>query len=207
VKRLVRSARLGLLLPLLAAVRASPARAAVDRDVRRLLQPRLDLPLPDAPASARDMLDALRARELRSLVYERLAQAGPAWRAAATLLRAVYRPQVALWFTCDEIGPGLIVSHGFATIVVAESIGQDCLVSQQVTIGWSDAGGPPAIGDRVRIGAGAMVLGPVTVGDDAVIGAGAVVVHDGAPGTVVGGVPARALPGAADRFGAHRARD
>ena len=46
------------------------------------------------------------------------------------------------------------------------------------------------------IGAGAVVLGGVTVGDRAVIAAGAVVNRDVAAGSVVGGVPAKALSAA-----------
>jgi serine O-acetyltransferase len=105
---------------------------------------------------------------------------------------------------CADIGPGLMFMHGFATIVNAERIGRDCQISQQVTIGYSDRGGPPVLGDRVRIGANSVVLGPITLGDDAVVGAGAVVIDDVAPGTVVGGVPARVLEGAEDRYSAVR---
>jgi serine O-acetyltransferase len=94
--------------------------------------------------------------------------------------------------------------HGFATIIIARRIGRDCLFAQQVTIGYDDRGGSPLIGDRVRIGAGAIVIGPITIGDDAVIGAGAVVVKDVPPGIVVGGVPAKAIEHASDRFSARR---
>jgi acetyltransferase-like isoleucine patch superfamily enzyme len=47
------------------------------------------------------------------------------------------------------------------------------------------------IGDRVFIGAGAVVMMGVTVGDSAVIAAGAVVTEDVPAATVVAGVPAR----------------
>jgi acetyltransferase-like isoleucine patch superfamily enzyme len=48
-----------------------------------------------------------------------------------------------------------------------------------------------AIGNRVFIGANAVVMMGVTIGDEAVIGAGAVVTKDVAARTVVAGVPAR----------------
>lgn len=50
---------------------------------------------------------------------------------------------------------------------------------------------PVQIGDRVFIGANAVINMGVTIGDEAVIGAGAVVTRDVAARTVVAGVPAR----------------
>lgn len=52
---------------------------------------------------------------------------------------------------------------------------------------------PTTIGDRVFIGPNAVIQMGVTIGDGAVVGAGAVVTTDVAPGSVVGGVPARPL--------------
>ena len=52
---------------------------------------------------------------------------------------------------------------------------------------------PTVLGDRVFIGANAVVLMGVTIGDGAVVGAGSVVDRDVDAGTVVGGVPARPL--------------
>ncbi len=114
-------------------------------------------------------------------------------RVVGRALKMLYRPEVALYLSCPKVGPGLFVSHGFATILTAETVGDDCMISQQVTVGWSNKGGPPTIGNRVRINAGAKVLGPITIGDDAVIGANAVVIHDVPPGAVMGGVPARQI--------------
>ncbi|WP_407341750.1 acyltransferase [Pengzhenrongella phosphoraccumulans] len=52
---------------------------------------------------------------------------------------------------------------------------------------------PVVIGDRVFVGAGAVVMMGVTIGDEAVISAGAVVTRDVASRTVVAGVPARVM--------------
>jgi acetyltransferase-like isoleucine patch superfamily enzyme len=50
---------------------------------------------------------------------------------------------------------------------------------------------PTRIGDRVFIGAGAVINMGVTIGDECVIAAGAVVTKNVPPRTVVAGVPAR----------------
>ncbi|HVV24256.1 MAG TPA: DapH/DapD/GlmU-related protein [Pseudonocardiaceae bacterium] len=52
---------------------------------------------------------------------------------------------------------------------------------------------PVAIGDRVFIGANAVILMGTTIGDGAVVGAGAVVTADVPAGTAVAGVPARVI--------------
>ena len=45
------------------------------------------------------------------------------------------------------------VQHGFSTISMAESIGKNFYVHQNVTVGWNHDG-KPIIGDNVRIFAG-----------------------------------------------------
>jgi serine O-acetyltransferase len=73
-------------------------------------------------------------------------------------------------------------------------IGDNVRIDQQVTIGirW-DEGVAPIIGNGVRIGAGAKVLGPIRVGNNARIGANAVVLTDVPDGATAVGVPARII--------------
>jgi serine O-acetyltransferase len=102
------------------------------------------------------------------------------------LLRVLYRADLTPIIEADSIGPGLFIQHGFATGISAESIGSHCWINQQVTIGF-DHKGRPTLGDDVRVGAGAIVLGPITLHDGATVGANATVIHDVGPGeTVVG---------------------
>jgi len=52
---------------------------------------------------------------------------------------------------------------------------------------------PVKIGDNVWIGCNSLILKGVTIGEGAVVAAGSVVTKDVAPGTLVGGNPARVL--------------
>jgi len=98
-----------------------------------------------------------------------------------------------------EIGKGLIIDHGYALVVNKHAvIGEYCRLRHGVTIGCKvnadgTQGLSPRIGDRVEIGAGAIILGDISVGDDAVIGAGAVVLKDVPPRVIVAGNPARVI--------------
>lgn len=103
-----------------------------------------------------------------------------------------FRPMDTLFIESDEIGGGLFIQHGFSTMIAARSIGENCWVNQQVTVGYN-GNGCPVIGNNVMITSGAKVLGDITVGDGAVIGANAVVIRDVEPGAVMGGVPAKRL--------------
>lgn len=97
----------------------------------------------------------------------------------------------SLFLSAGEIGHRLFIQHGFSTIIAAKSIGDDCWINQQVTIGYSFDPDPPIIGKGVRICAGAMVIGNITVGDNSIVAANATVVKNVPPNVVVAGVPAK----------------
>ena len=103
-----------------------------------------------------------------------------------------YRPLESLLLEAEQIGGGLFLQHGFATVVAAKRVGKNCWINQQVTVGYKD-NGCPVIGDDAMITCGAKVLGNITVGNGAVIGANAVVIRDVEPGAVMGGIPAKRL--------------
>lgn len=94
-----------------------------------------------------------------------------------------------------KIGGGLRLPHPNGIVIHPKvTIGPNCLIFQQVTIG-ANYRGVPRVGASVDFGAGAKVLGPIVIGDRAVIGANSVVVRDVAAGTTVAGIPARVMPG------------
>ncbi len=93
-----------------------------------------------------------------------------------------------------RIGPGLLIPHvGSIQVYPLATVGADCAIHQICTIGAGARPGGPVIGDHVYIACHTCILGPVRVGDRARIGAGAVVVSDIPPDTTAVGVPARPL--------------
>ena len=134
-----------------------------------------------------------------ALTLHRIAQ-GLQLRGLTRVARLVSRLELHLFSahigTEAQIGPGCELGYGGIGIVIHKDarIGRDVLVSPGVVIGGrSGLPGAPDIGDRVKIGAGAKVLGPIKIGEGAFIGANAVVIHDVAPGDVVVGIPARPI--------------
>ena len=92
-----------------------------------------------------------------------------------------------------EIGGGLIVQHGYGTIIAPRKIGKNCWVNQGVTIGYTNDDDCPTLGDNVTVYAGAKILGDVHVGNNVVVAADAVVVKDVEDNCIVGGVPAKVI--------------
>ena len=85
------------------------------------------------------------------------------------------------------------IGHFGCTVIHSAVVtGEALTILQGVTIGGA-GNGVLRIGNRVSIGAGAVIIGEINIGDDATIGAGAVVTKDVAVGSRVGGVPARPI--------------
>ncbi len=96
-----------------------------------------------------------------------------------------------------RIGAGLFIPHfGPLTVHPDARIGENCTLHQGVVIGQAGRGerkGAPCLGDRVYVGANAVLIGAITLGDDVAVGAGAVVTRSVPSGAVVAGNPARIL--------------
>lgn len=96
-----------------------------------------------------------------------------------------------------KIGKGIFFGYGGMGVVVHSdcSIGDDCIICQQVTIGGGNSRYPgvPTIGNHVYMAKGSVIIGGITIGDHVTIGANAVVNKHVPDYAVVAGVPARIL--------------
>lgn len=133
----------------------------------------------------------LKYREFRRLIDFRLAHDGSKLQKIFRLFTLPLSINHNLYLS-GSIAGGIMIQHGFATIVVCKSMGTGCYIRQQVTIG-SAHDGVPTIGNDVEFGCGCKVLGPITIGDDVIIGANAVVTKDIPSHSVVVGIPAKII--------------
>ncbi len=121
--------------------------------------------------------------EFRNLFYYRLGHS------KARFISFLCPKMNTLFINCPSIGHGLFIQHGFATIIEAKSIGNDCWINQQVTIGFSNESDCPIIGNNVIITAGVKIIGNVKIGNNSIIGANSVVVKDVPENCTVVGIP------------------
>lgn len=128
-------------------------------------------------------------KEFRNLVVYRLGK----YPIRRRLVALFYPLLESLYIETPVIGGGLYIQHGFATMIAAKSIGKNCWINQQVTIGYRGNGNPPVLGDWVVVTCGAKVLGDITIGNHVTVGANAVVINNVPEHCVVGGVPAKVL--------------
>lgn len=91
-----------------------------------------------------------------------------------------------------QIDGGLLMPHPNGIVIHPDvTIGPNCLLMQQVTLGVRVGNTDvPLIGGHVDIGAGAKIMGAVHIGNHARIGANAVVLNDVPEGKTAVGIPA-----------------
>ena len=97
-----------------------------------------------------------------------------------------------IYTEAECIGKGLLLHHGFSSMISARLIGDYCHIYQQVTIG-NGKNGIPSIGNNVTIYPGAKVVGGITIGEDVISGANCVVTKDIPPHSIVAGIPGQII--------------
>lgn len=95
------------------------------------------------------------------------------------------------------VGRGFVIEHSGGIVVSGYArFGANCRIRNGVTIGLARVGEPcaPQLGDDVDVGAGAKLLGPIRIGNRVCIGANAVVLCDVPDDCIAVGVPAVIKP-------------
>jgi serine O-acetyltransferase len=96
-----------------------------------------------------------------------------------------------------KIGRGVFIDHGMGVVIGETAIvGNYTLIYQGVTLGGTgkESGKRhPTLGSNVVVGAGAKVLGNIQISDRVRIGAGSIVLRDVPPDATVVGIPGRII--------------
>ena len=96
-----------------------------------------------------------------------------------------------------KIGRGVFIDHGMGVVIGETAIvGDYTLIYQGVTLGGTgkESGKRhPTLGSNVVVGAGAKVLGNIQISDRVRIGAGSIVLRDVPPDATVVGIPGRII--------------
>lgn len=91
-----------------------------------------------------------------------------------------------------KIGKSVWIAHPYATILNAETIGDNFSCIHCTTLGATNKG-RPTIGDNVSLGANVTIIGNVHIGNNVTIGAGSVVVKDIPDNSIAVGNPAKVI--------------
>lgn len=116
------------------------------------------------------------------------------------ILPFLIQQPLRIFFCCfipysTNIGKNVHFGHlGMGIVLHKEAvIGNNVMIYQHVTIGGRIGPGAPTIGNNVKIGAGAKILGKISIGNNAQIGANSVVLSDVSSNATAIGVPARII--------------
>jgi serine O-acetyltransferase len=95
-----------------------------------------------------------------------------------------------------KLGGGFYIGHVGTIYIGPTTIGKNCSISHNVTIGIGHSEGKeglPVIGDNVWIGTGSIISGAITVGNNVTIVNGSVLSRSVPDGCLAGGNPARVI--------------
>lgn len=111
------------------------------------------------------------------------------------IIRNLYGIEI---YSTTVIGRRVKIGHHMGVLLGRHTvIGDDCLIRQNATLGVAsddvEHTQQPRLGNRVEIGAGAVLAGGITIGDGAKIGPNAIVLTDVPAGATVFAPPARVL--------------
>jgi len=180
----------------------SPTKAVIEKDIQWWVH-MIDRSRSDDTLFEKLMflLYAENLEEFRNIFYYRIGNpSGFLKKSLLALSKMMYKPRSTLSISSPSVGPGLVIMHGFGTVIDAEKMGENCLVFQDVVIGTkNEADDRPTIGNYVHISVGSKVLGRITIGDHAVIAANSVVTKDMPPNSLALGIPARIIKEAGNK--------
>lgn len=162
---------------------------------------------PDASA-ARRIKWWLKNSELHCVAGLRLAQAVDVYARTHPITGRLAKGPAGFWVRRHAIshhfnvsrranvGPGFLVMHRTGIWVGDATIGANCVIHHNVTIGQrvaSGSQGVPKIGSNVWIGPGAILTGDISVGDGVTISAGTVLSKSVPDRCLVAGNPGRVI--------------
>jgi serine O-acetyltransferase len=121
--------------------------------------------------------------------------------AIPVLLHRIWNRHTVLKYHVDIsrkacIGKGIFLSHYIGIIIGPVTIGENCVIHQNVTIGERVASGDhgvPRMGDSVWIGPGSIITGAISIGNNVTISAGCVLSKDVPDSCLVAGNPGRII--------------
>ena len=128
-------------------------------------------------------------KEYRNYLYYKIY--GGRWN----LLECIYKPDPTFIIWCGKMGKNIVLWHPFATILNCKSMGDNCVIRNNTTIGNKGVTGSPVptIGNNVSIGVNVAIIGDVHIGNNVTIGAGTVITKDIPDNAVVVGNPAKII--------------